>query len=234
MEQYYISNPDGTQSGPMSQSEVQQTLDASPDLAADRLVWSETTVDWVSPPEAGFQINQPAKPIPAPTLVKPETEIPQVTLQAKQPPVSNPTPIAAKEPHNPYHAPKSSIGTVEPEYPGFGRLTAALVYVGYFSAAFALGFFARGSLINHVETISTVGGYIVQIFCVGMRYRNMGKSGWWGFGIFIPLYSLWVLFLSVAGPPGYFDNEQFDRTGWIIGWIILASIIVGVVGIIAF
>lgn len=222
MDEFYLSNPDGSKTGPISKSEVQKALDASPDTAASRLVWSAETVDWVSPELAGFEINKPGRTapqrpvpatIPAPTLLTPTVAAPKVALRTRSEIETPSKPESYSASINPYNAPKSSIETTEPEYPGFGRLTAALVYVGYFSVMIGMGIFEAtvGTGIHALDLISGVSGYVVEFFCVAMRFRNMGQSGWRCFMLLIPIYNIWVLFLSIASCSSLFKSTMGRR-----------------------
>jgi uncharacterized membrane protein YhaH (DUF805 family) len=60
------------------------------------------------------------------------------------------------------------------------------------------------------------------------RLRNVGMSGWWFFGLAVPLLNLWVIYRLVACPAGYSARRKLDVPGKLMAVLYWAVMIAGI------
>ncbi len=100
--------------------------------------------------------------------------------------------------------------------------------------AFLLGILLLCSFNFYASPSLTVIGWVLLFGCVLARLYNIGKSGWWSLGIFVPFFNLYILYICLAFPEGYAQTEKLDKAGKIIRWIgiILAITLIALFSII--
>ena len=60
------------------------------------------------------------------------------------------------------------------------------------------------------------------------RLINLGLSGWWSLGYFVPLLNLWLGYRCFACPGGYAYHKKLDAAGVflaIVYWLMLAFVV---------
>lgn len=68
------------------------------------------------------------------------------------------------------------------------------------------------------------------------RLINVGMSGWWWFGNFVPILNFWVGYRCFACPAGYAYHKKLDGIGVflaIIYWLLILLVIVSVLAVAA-
>ena len=146
--------------------------------------------------------------------------------------------------------------TLGPDLPsdgptGYGPTGAAVVMPGarrrsylFFLLVFPVLWFALVCLARTFidvrlgqETLALIGSgllvlpaLVVLVFTI-MRLVNLGMSGWWFLGNFVPILNLWVGYRCFACPPGYAIYKKMDRAGIVLAilyWLLMLA------GIVAF
>jgi uncharacterized membrane protein YhaH (DUF805 family) len=107
------------------------------------------------------------------------------------------------------------------EWPGFGRglyfiLSILLGVVSGFVTPL-LAPFAKG--YEQFLIAIPIAVFIVAIWLAVKRLMNLGMSGWWFLGSFVPLLNFWVSYRICVCPPGYAYHKKLDGIG-----IFLASL----------
>ena len=68
------------------------------------------------------------------------------------------------------------------------------------------------------------------------RLLNVGMSGWWWFGNFVPILNFWVGYRCFACPAGYAYHKKLDGIGVflaIVYWLLILLVIVAVLTVVA-
>jgi hypothetical protein len=134
----------------------------------------------------------------------------------------------------------------EGDWPG-ARRRSYLIAIFIFPVLWAMGFAAAEGFLEK-QLGAELTGYakagmplvplIVSVIYGVKRLMNVGMSGWWFLGNFIPLLNLWVGFRSFACPAGYAFHKKLDGVGIflaIVYWLIaIAALAIVAVGIAAF
>ncbi len=92
-----------------------------------------------------------------------------------------------------------------------------------------------GTLNMIVSGVCVVPGLVGLVICV-MRLVNLGMSGWWLLGNFVPFLNLWIGYRCFACPAGYAIHKKMDRTGIILAilyWLLLLAGIVAFAALVA-
>ncbi|BCX48944.1 hypothetical protein HAHE_28520 [Haloferula helveola] len=58
------------------------------------------------------------------------------------------------------------------------------------------------------------------------RFQNLAMSGWWTFGLLVPLMNWWLQYRLICCPTGYGYTKKMDPIGWILAvlyWLILVG-----------
>lgn len=86
----------------------------------------------------------------------------------------------------------------------------------------------------------TLGGAvllgILGIVVAVKRLQNLGMSGWWFLGNFVPLLNFWVGYRCFACPAGYADHKKLDAAGILLAilyWGAFLIVIVAVAAVVA-
>lgn len=71
---------------------------------------------------------------------------------------------------------------------------------------------------------------LVTILVTVKRFQNLAMSGWWFFGLMVPLMNLWLSYRLFACPPGYAYTKKLDGIGVFLAllfWgVLIASLVV--------
>jgi uncharacterized membrane protein YhaH (DUF805 family) len=126
------------------------------------------------------------------------------------------------------------------DLPGANRL-------GYFCGVFILPPVVMFALIMVVPTMAeTVGqptaAFLPLLFLAPLifalvvtvkRFQNLAMSGWWIFGLLVPILQWWLNYRLFACPPGYAHTKRLDGLGWVLAviyWLlVIASVAVMVI-----
>ncbi len=59
--------------------------------------------------------------------------------------------------------------------------------------------------------IALYAGMLVAMIWVDIaRFNNLGMSGWWILGLFVPFLNIWLKWRQFACPEGYANHRQLD------------------------
>ena len=104
-------------------------------------------------------------------------------------------------------------------------------------ALIAVGWgFATAYLKPHVPTaaqpyLPMVGGVLIGLLVLVTlvkRFRNLGMSGWWVLGLFVPLLNLWLTYRCLACPAGYAGVKRLDGIGKVLAFLYWGGIVASV------
>lgn len=87
-----------------------------------------------------------------------------------------------------------------------------------------------------VEPVLSLVPLPVAIYFGIMRLTNLGMSGWWFLGNFVPFLNLWVGYRCFACPAGYAEHKKLDGPGIflaIVYWLLIAIVLLAVIGLLA-
>lgn len=160
----------------------------------------------------------------------------------------SPTQEPLSPPVDPYVAPRlEPVGqrmSQEGGYPGARRrayLFAILIFpalwhfvVGRSSALLMQNF--GGILAGTITMIAAFVPLVVSVYYGIRRLVNVGMSGWWYLGNFVPVLNIWVGYRSFACPAGYAYHKKLDGAGVLLAivyWLLVLLAIVGMVLVIA-
>ena len=60
---------------------------------------------------------------------------------------------------------------------------------------------------------------LIYIVAIVKRFNNLAMSGFWFFGMLVPLLNLWLGYRLFACPPGYAHHKRLGLLGWILAII---------------
>jgi len=127
--------------------------------------------------------------------------------------------------------PMRPVAPPEPaDHPGIGR-------AAYFGLSLLVGLVAVFFLGLLGLQDPAVGGFVIAAASIALaanRFRNMGMSGWWSLLIFLPLVNVVVQVMLLVCQPGYTQTNRLDAHGKLVLWILVGSILVGVLIFVAF
>lgn len=121
-------------------------------------------------------------------------------------------------------------------FPGTGRI-GCLMGTLVVPVVLMVGWqFAVPFLQPHVP--ANLGGYLPMVIfpVVGLlwlatvvkRFRNVGMSGWWLFGLLVPILNLWLGYRLLACPAGYSGRRKLDAPGMLVAFLYWGSLIAGI------
>lgn len=137
-------------------------------------------------------------------------------------------------------APQAAIGAgpgvAEPQeivlhkdsgWPGMGRAGYILIplllsAVWFFGITFGLPLLKPYLEEAAIAQVVLFAPWVLAIVILGVtlaRFRNLGMSRWWGFGLLVPLLHLWLGYRLFACPPGYPWHKKMDGVGWFLAVI---------------
>ncbi len=123
--------------------------------------------------------------------------------------------------------------------PGELRLPGA-PRIGYILGVTVLPFLIAAALVTFLPEAQslageTVGPYLpllfllvplVMIIITVKRFQNLAMSGWWWFGLLVPLLNLWLQYRLFACPTGYAYTKRMDGIGWflaVVFWLLMLA-----------
>lgn len=134
-----------------------------------------------------------------------------------------------------YAPPQANLETdynTDTDYPGLRRLPYFLYSAGvnivYAIALFAIGTAAGAESAGAIGTVLIIAVLIASMVLVIKRLQNLGSSGWWAIGMFVPLLNFWIGIKTMAFPEGYDDHRTLDTAAKIIIGLFLGSMILGI------
>lgn len=146
----------------------------------------------------------------------------------------------------PYRTPEQ--GSVEEQmgqvgdWPGARRRS---FYIGsiLFPIVWTLALAAAAGLLSQqfgpeITGMVTIAGQLVPLVVIvyfGVkRLINVGMSGWWYLGNFVPLLNLWVGYRTMACPAGYAYHKKMDGIGIFLAILYWLFIVIGLAAFIGF
>lgn len=129
-------------------------------------------------------------------------------------------------------------GTYEPVpipkavFPGTGRIgylmgmavmPAALVTGWYFVIPFLKPEVPEAYAV-YLPLVAPPLALLMALATQVKRFRNLGMSGWWLFGLLVPVLNLWLGFRSLACPAGYAKQRKLDVPGRLVAvlyWVVI-------------
>ena len=72
---------------------------------------------------------------------------------------------------------------------------------------------------------------LLALFATIKRIQNVGMSGWWFFGLFVPGLNLWILYRCLACPSGYAVVKKLDAIGMLLAFLYWGGLIALVVAL---
>lgn len=193
---FYIVR-DQEQEGPISWGEMQGLL-ASGELQPDHLCWSEGMDAWVS---VG-SLMPTARSVPAPL---PEREAEEI---------------------NPYAPPSADLSDKLPAFVNHGGY-GGIARVPYLILTVGLSIM-QGAVTETLNVSASLVMGVMGLFIVGtlwtawMRIKNLGISGWWLLGMFVPVMNIVAGYRFMFCPEGWGDSRTLDKGGKIALGIFIA------------
>lgn len=224
-QQWYYTDRNGQQAGPVSLTELQSLLQQSA-VTDSSMAWTEGMTDWKvvsdidvlqpSANEALAQTTPVAQPAASP-LSQPAPATPLTTSTAT-------TTVEA----NPYATPKSNLGIdtnpyAQPEYGGIRRLAyfaRILLTTFLFVIVAVVGGVMGGEPALVLILICALVFFILYIRFALLRIRNIGASGWWLLLMLVPVASNALAIVLLACPEGFADHKKMDTIGIIVAVIL--------------
>ncbi len=131
-----------------------------------------------------------------------------------------------------YAAPQADLTTdyrSVPDYPGLTRMPYFLWMMGVQLGGTAI----MAALAAAVDpALGVAAGYALLLggfaYLNVLRFRNQGASGWWALGLFVPILNFYVGIRALAYQEGYCDEGRLDRTGKIIVYLYVGSVLLAV------
>ncbi|MGB6222241.1 GYF domain-containing protein [Haloferula sp.] len=71
---------------------------------------------------------------------------------------------------------------------------------------------------------------IVVVAIIVKRFQNLAMTGWWFFGLFVPILSWWVGYRLFACPAGYAYTKKLDVIGKVLAVIYWLSLVGSIAG----
>lgn len=137
---------------------------------------------------------------------------------------------------NPFQAPSVTevVGDHIPgrEYGGIRRLQ-------YFGFSIGLGF--ANNILQMLMINAGVEGAVILLGVIGfgigiylavLRLQNLGYSGWWALGMFVPLLNILVGLRCLACPEGYADHKTLDTAAKVIIGIFFGLLLLAVAAVV--
>lgn len=139
----------------------------------------------------------------------------------------------AQNTNDPYAAPTADVGAGAAAQvgamPGMTRLP-------YFLISLVVGIAGGGLQLALAQSptmvlITSVVIIVASIYLMVLRLRNIGWSPWLSALVVVPIANLIIGILALICPPGYAITKTFDTPAKIIGGIILAFTLLGVLAV---
>ena len=136
--------------------------------------------------------------------------------------------------HNPFAAP--SINTEHAfdvrEYGGItrGPYFGYSILAGIVNNLLQAGALAAG--LGSLVFVLALAGLGVALYLGVLRLKNMGYSGWWTLGFFVPFLNILVAVRCLAAPEGYADHKTLDSTGKIIIGLFLGVVLLVILAVV--
>ncbi|MEO7099938.1 MAG: GYF domain-containing protein [Luteolibacter sp.] len=174
----------------------------------------------------------------------PAGEIPGL-FERREIPVKREELAPAADPYSPPkpESPQERMAREE-GWPGVGRgsfLLAVIIFPIIWNLGIATGLLFFGKEFGpEIMGFVSVGAPFVPVLVAVVygvkRLINVGMSGWWYLGNFVPILNFWVGYRCFACPPGYAYHKKLDGIGVVLAiiyWLlVLISIVAGVAAIV--
>ena len=222
-QQWHYTDQSGQQAGPIPTDELLQLI-ASKSVPLTAMAWKEGMANW-----------------------KPVSQIEELQAGTSTPPpspdpVPNPAPTQApgniqepnQNPINPYETPQvpsdeefyEATSTQTESYDGTGRFGFLIGYPLLYLILFGAPCFLGQLLELNILTYGAFGVWLIMsIRLTCLRFINIGMSGWWTLGLFIPILNILLLLALNILPPGFSETRKLDIPAYIIGFFNLFPII---------
>ncbi len=132
----------------------------------------------------------------------------------------------------------------EGNWPGVRRrgfLAAVIIFpilwsMGFQFAAPMLDVQFGPHIMSYLRIAAQVLPLLLIIIVGAKRFVNLGMSGAWTFGLFVPLLNIWAGFRCFACPAGYSYHRKLDGIGIflaIIYWLVTLALILAISALVA-
>jgi len=114
-------------------------------------------------------------------------------------------------------------------YFGYGLLAGLIIefleQAIFYTVGVGAATFGLGLLLGFLS-------FVVQVWIIALRLRNLGYSEWWCLGMLVPILNILIYFRCIACPEGYAHHKTLDTAGKIIAGIFLSLIVLAVLAIV--
>ncbi|MEK7953153.1 GYF domain-containing protein [Luteolibacter soli] len=136
----------------------------------------------------------------------------------------------------------ASTGTFESKpipkahFPGTGRMgylmgTLVVPVILIVAWQFALPFLqphVPGNLQKYLPPVIFPLAGLLSLATVVKRFRNVGMSGLWFFGLLVPVLNIWLGYRLLACPAGYSVGRKLDTAGKLVAVLYWGTLIAGI------
>lgn len=121
-------------------------------------------------------------------------------------------------------------------FPGTGRLgflmgTVAVPVILMVAWQFAVPYiqpYVPENFRNYLPPVIFPLAGLLALATVVKRFRNVGMSGWWLFGLVVPVLNLWLGYRLLACPAGYSTRRKLDVAGKLVAVLYWGSLVAGI------
>ena len=79
--------------------------------------------------------------------------------------------------------------------------------------------------IAEAVILVAVINFVITILISVKRLKNLGHSGWWVLGLFVPILNIVVSVRMLAAPEGYADHKTLDGPGKVIIGVLIGMFV---------
>lgn len=220
--QWHYTDKTGKQAGPITTAEFLKLI-ASKEVPSTAMAWKEGMAGWqpvgqineLSAAPADGPTQNTAPPLPK---ARSQQSSGQQTADTVDPYAS---PDSAKPSESALSYEEVYEMNAETRYGGVGRLA-------YFLLSLLISILSN--ILAYTVALQTAdtalvfwGGMLVclllSIIVTLGRFKNIGMSRWWFFGLIVPLLNIYLSICLLARQEGWIATRKLDTTGKVIAWV---------------
>ncbi|MCW1922777.1 DUF4339 domain-containing protein [Luteolibacter arcticus] len=84
------------------------------------------------------------------------------------------------------------------------------------------------NLRNYLPPVILPLAALLALATLVKRFRNVGMSGWWVFGLIVPVLNLWLGYRLLACPGGYATGLKLDGAGKFVAVLYWGTLVAGI------